>query len=146
MPPYRQPKWWAGTGGVLLLLLMAASGCGERAGSVEGTVTFQGKPLSSGSIVFYADDDQNDSGHIADGKYTVGRVPVGDVKVVVMSFPVGEATKLPKGKETTKPGDPPPAKAEKFVPIPAKYSSRETTDLKYKITGGSQKIDIDLKP
>ena len=57
--------------GVLLVCLAACLGCGTSLATVEGTVTFDGKPVESGSIVFEPADGAGPSagGQIQNGKY-----------------------------------------------------------------------------
>ena len=57
--------------GLLLVCLAACLGCGTGLATVEGTVTFDGKPVESGSIVFEPADGAGPSagGQIQNGKY-----------------------------------------------------------------------------
>ena len=49
----------------------------EMSSTAVGQVTVNGKPLASGRIFFYFDDDQFVGSKIKDGAYKVGRVPHG---------------------------------------------------------------------
>ena len=64
----RRPRWWFAIAAVLLLL---ASGCGKKPITVEGNVTWQGKPVESGSINFVPEDGKGAGlgGGIKDGNY-----------------------------------------------------------------------------
>jgi hypothetical protein len=68
---------------VFLPALLAVTGCGKKTGEVSGTVTFKGKPLPMGKIVF-SDGKRSGSGDIFEGKYTVEKAPAGDnIKVTI---------------------------------------------------------------
>jgi hypothetical protein len=65
-------------GAALALSLAALVGCGgggTKRASVEGTVTYDGKPIDNGSITFVPDgggDRPKAGGSIKDGKYSIG--------------------------------------------------------------------------
>ena len=72
-------------GFVVAMLLVA--GCGERTYKVSGTVTFDGKPVENGTIVFEAADSGAglaNSG-IKDGKFEL-QSKIGKKKVVISAF------------------------------------------------------------
>jgi hypothetical protein len=69
---------------VCLTAFVATSGCGRKTGEVSGTVTFKGKPLPAGKIVFSDGKGRTGTGNIVDGQYTVAGAPVGDnIKVTI---------------------------------------------------------------
>ena len=74
----------------------------EDLSTIEGKVTYNGKPLQDGSITFHLKDDQFVGAKIKDGTFRVDRVPVGTVKVTF---------------------------ASKKLRIPAKYGIPETSPL-----------------
>jgi hypothetical protein len=120
--------------GCALLLSWAALGCGPPVGRVTGKVTYQGKPLPSGSVVF-VNPEGNVVGRSAiapGGLYAMSDVPAGSVKVAVASH---EHVPLGLGGQ---PGN--------YVPIPPHYAKAETSGLKYTVTRGSQTINLDLPP
>ena len=70
---------------LLSVLLAAVGGCSKRA-TVTGTVTYQGRPVTYGSVIFLNADNTARSGAIAaDGHYTIEGVPLGTVKIAVIS-------------------------------------------------------------
>src|SRR5262249_60111706 len=74
---------WIRGGGVLLLAVVAA-GCARSTGNVSGTVKFQGKPLTAGTITFYDKDNRTASSAISPtGTYEVTQVGSGPVQVAV---------------------------------------------------------------
>jgi len=153
-------------GAALLSFLFALSlGCGpdfKSRGVVKGKVTFGGKNLTAGNIMFHRADKVTSSGTIdKDGNYVMNDAPVGDVKItiVVPKMPPGGLGKAKGGLLLHKPkevgGDPETGKKivmgggdipTNLVPIPDKYGNLETTDLTYTVTKGEQTHDIALKP
>lgn len=141
---------WRALGGVALVgLLLAIAGCGEGAASVSGKVTYNGTPVSGGTITFHGTDGKVDGTWIdPDGKYIVTRAPVGEVKVTVEVGRAGAPPKMPKSKDVPgHPGDKGGGTATgKPMVIPAKYKDPAQSGLTYTLKSGSQVIDIDLKP
>jgi hypothetical protein len=133
--------------GCALLLGVAIMGCGAKGGQVSGKVTFQGKPLTSGTVLFHCADGSVAHALLAsDGSYAIPNVPPGEAKITVKSHgpvPLGMirgASKAPGGK-------PPPKElpaALKFVPIPAAYGDPAQSGLALVVQGGSQRHDIAL--
>src|SRR5262249_13713184 len=123
-------RWMAG--GLLLLGLMTA-GCGKPTGTVSGKVSYRGRPLPAGTVMFLAEDDGVASGPIqADGTFKIGNVPVGTNKVTVATErPVPP---VPRPKDMHPPPDVPPPEqppvpAGKYVPIPDKYRNPNESGL-----------------
>ena len=99
--------------------------------SVEGKVTYQGKPLPGGTVQFHAPKGKPVVAKIdAEGSYSAPAVPVGPVKITV------ETTSV-KPKAGGKPGN--------YIPIPVKYASPETSGLTLTVQEGKQRHDIELK-
>jgi len=103
---------------VVLAGALAVAGCGRSSGTVTGTVTYKGKALKGGSVVFIppaGGQAATVSAQIGeDGTFTAEKVPVGDVKVTV----------------------------DTSYLKPARGPAQ--TPLKYSVKGGSQKYDIPL--
>jgi hypothetical protein len=116
------------------LLAWTALGCGPQVSQVSGKVTYQGKPLPSGSVVFVSPEGDvvGRSAIAADGRYVMTDVPAGSVKVAVESH-----ERVPPGLGGP-PGD--------YVPIPPRYKKAETSGLEYTVTRGSHTFNIDLSP
>jgi hypothetical protein len=68
---------------IFFLITFTASGCGSKAGKVNGTVTFDGRPLPAGQITFKG-TDKSVTANIVDGKYTI-EAPLGPCKVGVQT-------------------------------------------------------------
>jgi hypothetical protein len=89
MRPTRTRRW--GRPLILWVLLsLALSGCGSKVGSVSGKVTYQGKPLSSGLVIFVDKDGKvsEPAGIQVDGSYTADNVPVGQMTACVETIPL----------------------------------------------------------
>jgi hypothetical protein len=136
--------------GIAALLPLCASGCGSSTATVEGTVSIQGKPVKSGSVIFYCQDKQIVRGLIVDGQYTIPNVPCGHATVTVQAH-----AKVPSGLRLDQrlppivngpiPG-PIEATSPSFVSIPPRYSHPEESGLSIVIDSAHVTYGIDLKP
>jgi hypothetical protein len=148
--------------GGMLVLLTALVGCGDSGtGTVSGRVLV-GKakePLPGGNITFApvdakhrpitTDIDEN-------GNYTV-TVPVGEARISVdnrhlmpssADAPPGlppDMLRMLKVKGPPPKGPEAPAQTGKYRKIPDRYSRTEQSKLKYTVTSGSQKHDVELE-
>jgi hypothetical protein len=144
-------------GGLLLGFLILSLGCGpnyKARGTVKGKVTFGGKNLTAGTVMFHGKNNLTGSATVGtDGNYVMTDAPVGDCKVTVT------VPKMPpRGVEHLKgapvgpkmPGDTTPDTVGKIptqiVPIPDKYSNVETSGLSFTVSRGEQTYDIPLTP
>ncbi len=103
--------------GAAILVGGPVTAADEELATVEGTVTYKGKPLPDGTITFHLKDDQFVGAKLKDGKYRVDRVPVGEFTVTIES---------------------------KKVRLPAKYSAEETSGLKLSVKKGKNTADIQI--
>jgi hypothetical protein len=115
--------------------ILATGGCGpnrvQRAdrAAVTGTVTYMGKPVSGGIVTFTSASN----GATADcmlksnGKFAVGDVPQGEVKVTI-------------DPESIK-----PELGSRYVQLPAKYLSAQTSGLSFDVKPGDNTADFDLQ-
>jgi hypothetical protein len=85
--------------------------------TVEGTVTYDGKPLTDATITLHLKDDQFVGARVKDGRFRVDRVPVGEAHVTVES---------------------------KKVPLPAKYADTSTSALIVEVKQGKTTADFRL--
>jgi hypothetical protein len=127
---------------------VCASGC-ERRGAVIGKITFEGKPVSFGSVVMVGVDNQPVQGSIQpDGGYALQGVAYGLVKVAVFS-PDPTPASLPDGvvlREGRKvAGSPPRIDPKHWFPLPEKYSNHESSGISLTVEREQTKFDIDLK-
>jgi hypothetical protein len=123
-------------------LMFALSGCGGASGgpalySVHGQVTFDGKPVEEGRILFRMEGDggKSYSGAITNGAYQVEAEAGKAVVEITATRDTGKVDDMGGAAE------PVPIK-EQY--IPAQYNS-ETT-LSAEVTSGSNLIPFDLKP
>ena len=133
---------------------VAFVGCGgDPRGTVSGTVTYKGKALPGGTVVFITEDNaKQDRVPIkSDGTYSSANVPLGNVRVAVEPAPKGASGNMPKGaKKPEMPADSPAAQVygqsgANYVDIPMSLRNPATSDLKLKVESGEQKFDIPLK-
>jgi len=132
---------------VILCLIIPA--CGESGptmelGKVSGKVTYQGKPMTKGTVSFISTDRNrpNANGTITpDGTYTLhtpsfgSGAGLGDYDVMIGGIdPVDYNVPLP--------GTPVPKSPEA---IPKKYGDPKTSGLKETVKSGTNSIDFDLK-
>ena len=126
--------------------------------TVKGKVTYNGKPVTFGQVLFVPIDPPKDglmqpaSGAIGtDGTYELkseadaGAI-LGEHKVVVISI-ISPDANAPKAKEVEN-AAPTPSKASRATAfkssIPSKYSDPASTTLTRKVVPGANTIDLDL--
>lgn len=126
----------------LTALLLIVAGCGgggpakKPVGKVEGTVTFEGKPVEAGSVSLELKG--GGGGALATigagGKFTIAEVPVGTYVVTVLPVEL-TPDDMADGK-----------KAPPSDNIPEKYRSGQTSDLSTEIKEGANTVNVDMKP
>ncbi len=113
---------------VVVALIGAIAGCSADAkhGTVGGTVTLDGEPLSAGLIRFVPVDGQTATADatIADGKYTA-RVPVGNKRVSISAPKV-----VGKRKAYETPDSPTIDIVEELLPARYNVESELTLEVK----------------
>jgi hypothetical protein len=126
------------------LLLLALPGCGAGTASVNGKVTFRGKPLTTGTVYLAAPDGVQVPGPIAaDGTYHIDAIPAGTAKIGVVSFKPEPALFLPT-KQAPRPARPPAANTAGWFEIPETYADPLKSGLSVKLKSGSNEHDIQL--
>lgn len=136
-------------------MAVGLSGCGKKGGTVKGKVTFNGIPLTIGTVSFTSKDRGVATGNIEpNGNYEVKNAPLGEVTITVQTPPrtmgFAQTPQAPKGVPEM-PKDMMPADAQnpgkvQVVPAPDKYNKVETSDLKYSVESGTHEYNIVLKP
>lgn len=133
--------------GLALILSASLTGCGKSGpemAKVKGTVKFQGKPLTKGTVNFISTDPKrgNASANIGpDGSYSLQTLnpedgaELGDYNVVVSDTD-------PNALNTPAPGEPVKTQASA---IPAKYQDPATSGLSKKVERGSNTFDINIE-
>ena len=127
-------------------LLLFLAGCGpadSKRASVNGRVTFNGKPLADGAITFTphaGNEGPPAGGTIHDGEYSIGyeKGPViGKNRVEISAFrETGKTITIGYGPGATD-------MAERVETIPAKYN--ENSELIEDLKPGRNAIDFELK-
>jgi len=130
--------------GVALLSVSLATGCGPKEGpkaDVSGKITFQGKPVTAGSISFIKDDIVA-AGAIKNGEYKVIGAPIGLVKIGIVTPaapPEKQMKQKVEGKSFSGDGGGP------VVSVPPKFSNPDASGLTYTVTEGApQTHDIEI--
>jgi hypothetical protein len=159
---------------LLISTPLILQGCSKPPGTVSGSVTFKGKLLTHGQVVFYT---QQDNGVFAreidsDGHYKIPNITAGPAKIAVISEPevqviVGgmSASKMGSGQVGKLKGDPnlktgtdshknpmegggssqKKKSTSSGVTLPEHYKDPERSGLTYNVKSGSNNhYDIDL--
>lgn len=130
-----------------------AGGCSNESsmGNVQGTVTYDGKPLKHGAIIFEVDGNRPAYGQIEEGQivnvstFTANDgVPVGEAKVAVnsVSEPGSGNGSGPSGP-SDRPGETGGIVAGKNQ-LPLRYANPATSGLTATITAGENDLSFDL--
>ena len=141
--------------GLVLGVAIMVVGCGgsQKAGNLEGEVTYEGKPVTGGTISLFNDQGNPVANGQIDpnGKYIIYEAPKGTWKVVVDTESAkaaqGYKVNVPDAKKFGKDMKKPALSANQgsYVAIPPKYRNVKTTDLKVDVKGGAQTENIALK-
>jgi hypothetical protein len=125
-----------------MFLALLAAGCGPSFGDVSGTVEFQGRPLTTGTITFYDEANGVASSPIQpDGTYAVHHVRAGPAKIAVA---------VPTAITMVDPGEMPalgpPAPVRPTGPfLPHKYQDPQESGLTCEVKAGPQEFAVRLE-
>lgn len=122
---------------------MLATGCGGGTGELNGTVTYKGQPLHTGSVLVFGRDGIPHSGLIQDdGTFSVPGIPTGPVKIGVSSpDPREQRVAMRKKDQEIKPAPVMP----KWIAIPDQFADPDKSDLTFTVKHGKNSFNIDLK-
>ena len=129
-------------------MIAGVGGCGKTA-KVTGKVTYQGRDVVHGSVVFLGADNKAHSGVIGpDGSYTVEGVTPGEVKITVLSHDPSKGRSAARGPRPAQPaekrsGNPEIVKG--WFPLPPRYEDPDASGLVFTITSGKVAHDIELQ-
>jgi hypothetical protein len=135
--------------GALLALAAAAGGCHKSTTTLSGTVTYRGRPVTSGEVVFLAEDGTAGA-HAPigpDGHYSVTGVPAGPVRVGVDNPPpswYATGQRLPAALANDPEVREARAQAAHYVPTPWRYRDPNHSGLTHTVERGGQSYDIAL--
>lgn len=152
-------------GALLLISITSVAGClgnsEPKFGQIKGKITYNGKNLTSGTVVFHYEGKNGASQIGPDGSFHVKDAPIGLCKVTVTpaknAVSAGVDPSQPYAgqgipKNAKIPNMPPGTPINKTAPfvkpdkIPAKYADLNQTDLTCKVKEGSNsEFDITLK-
>ncbi len=134
---------------LMLLCLVGAGGCGSRA-TVSGKVTYQGRPVTYGAVIFVAGDGTARSAVIApDGSYKIEGLSPGAVKIGVISPDPSKGRsakrhhKLAPSQDGT--AGSPGTQGAAWFPLPAQFEAPSTSGLNCTVGAGAVDHDIQLK-
>ena len=134
------------------LLVLAAAGCGPslpETATVGGLVTFNGKPVPAGQIVFYPENGRPAMSAIdADGRYHLTTFDsddgamLGRHRVTIEAKRVSSGPAKPKNMAEEMSGHGFALKVEWLAP--EKYSNLQTSPLTAEVKSGENTINFDL--
>jgi hypothetical protein len=137
---------WCGLRILAALCALTIAGCGSAgdrdagpSGAVSGTVTFEGQPVTEGSVQFYSEEAGSGGTGSLDqtGRFTITEpIPVGTYKVSITP-PEEPAPESETGEF---------AVPKEYSNIPESYRSELTTSLTADVTKGDNTVEFDLKP
>lgn len=135
------------------ILVICVMGCGQRAyeipdsgATLEGSVTYDGKPVPMALIVVRSETATADARIVEPGKYKVPSVPIGKVKIAVdtdamrgelMSRSMAQAYKGPGGQSSAEAG-----KKVSFIAVPGKFADPDSSGITFEIKKGANTFDI----
>lgn len=129
----------------------ACAGCGPgrpATATVQGKVTYQGKPVVEGTIVFYPEKGRPATGTLApDGSYRLTTFDANDGAMLGPHRVTIEArritpTMIPAGDDPESAGAHGPPKVEWL--LPEKYAGRDSSPLTAEVKPGRNDIDFDI--
>lgn len=141
-------------------LAAVAAGCSSNptaelnmGGELTGTVFLGDAPLPGGRLELWPETGRHNAGCELGpkGEYRIPDPPLGPCKVVIKNDHLRSTPQPPKAGAKTKEGSSagmilPNDVGFTFKPIPTKYASEATTDLRVTVKEGKQQEDIRLRP
>jgi hypothetical protein len=132
-------------------LVLAMAGCGGNDSTLTGQVTYQGQPVIFGAVIVHCADGIGRSSSIGpDGKYAVGNLPTGPVKITVESPELPDpAARRPRPPRSEGPAETPPEykplDRSKWVRLPDKFADPDKSGLTTTLKRGTNRLDIPLQ-
>ena len=128
---------------IVSCLPLVCSGCGNRMGSVEGSVTYDGQPIEKGIINFESADGQvqRSGAAIENGKYRIANISPGK-KIVRIEGQrkTGRKVQLKVPRGVVAPSKP----VDEYLDIvPAVYNKQST--LTAEVESGTNQLDYALE-
>ncbi len=147
---------------ILFLFPLLAAGCSSE-GTITGKVTYQGRPLAGGTVLFTSPEGSTSTQIAEDGTYTITRMKTGLARIAVETKsaqgPMTSGPKTGASKKSSPPGmgkELPPEAAKssyaqgvprtiKVEKIPEGYADPDKSELTYTVVSGPQEFNIELK-
>lgn len=133
----------------LLVGLSATCGCRAESATVVGKVSYRGKPVTSGVVVFIdtAGRATMPASVQGDGSYRIKVAPLGAVKVSFDNLAPPPVPKLPPASPAAEdPEIEQMAKAhENYTSTPAKYKDPAASGITFDLKPGENVCNLDLK-
>jgi hypothetical protein len=127
---------------IVMVCLLLSAGCGPsrpNTASVSGRVTFQGKPVTEGTIVFQPENGRPGMSQIGpDGSYSLRTFDPGDGALLGRHRVTIEARRIAEQNPVTG-----VLRIEWLVP--EKYARLESSPLTANVVSGTNKLDFDLR-
>lgn len=143
---FHQTRWIEGL--LTLLLLVGASGCGKQA-TISGKVTYQGRPVTYGSVIFLGGDGRAWSAAVArDGSYKIEGASPGMFKIGVISPDPStgrSAARRRKPESKERAAGSPDAPVTAWFPLPTQFETPSTSGLECSVGSGLVNHDIELR-
>jgi hypothetical protein len=130
-----------------LLLAVGLAGCsGNQRLTIQGTVSYQGRPVPSGVVKFHGPGDRVSMATLEkDGTFTITDVSPGEVKVTVEEDPAARMKESMTGAGDEQPSADGKEAAVPPISIPPRYWKVSTSGLVYTITSGTDRLDVKLE-
>jgi hypothetical protein len=143
------PKGSCWLGGALCSFVLAAIvGC-DHSANVSGRITYQGRPVTYGSVVFRCSDDSARSAAIKpDGTYAVENVSQGNASIAVISRnpALGRSAWRPlKAASVGKQAATQDSAVKSWFPLPSTYEDPRTSGLSCEISTRRVAHDVELQ-
>ena len=128
----------------MLASMTFLAGCGARQTQVSGTITFDDRPLASGTVMAVGSDGEPRYSEIDDsGQYAIDSLPSG---VIIWAVTCPD----PNAKIVLRPPPDqpfvaaPPSPAGNWFTIPERYEATSTSHLRCQLQRGHNRFDIKL--
>jgi len=131
-----------------LIVLAGLAGCGSNTATVSGKVTYQGRPVTSGTVIALNPDGTAKSWVILpDSTYMIEGVQKGHVKFGVFSPDPVRATSILKGKKgvAKESADTKAAERAGWFPLPPELGDPEKSGLACDVSTSHVQYDLELK-
>ena len=150
--PPRPRVWGPLLSSAAAALLLGLAGCtGTPTGSVSGKVTYQGKAVRHGTVMFVGSNSLAAYGAIGDdGQYSIPKVAAGPAKITVSSpDPKGGGGRARKGDKDAPDvpirGEEVRAEVKGWFPLPDEYGDLSRSKLTFEVKPGPNTHNIELK-